>query len=158
MAFQLITFQGARLALFNYNTGGKPGGYADFDNFKVDEPRAHGIERMIPLGKTITLTSGADGSLLAVDTQNRTLINVDVLPWRRFGAWVRFLWFRIFEYIINTLKHCDLPLCCIFKQNSPLVITLKIGQKLPLRPQAREEQLNLLPYCFFFRHRCQKIA
>ena len=76
MAFQLITFQGARLALFNYNTGGKPGGYADFDNFKVDEPRAHGIERMIPLGKTITLNSGADGSLLAVDTQNRTLINV----------------------------------------------------------------------------------
>jgi beta-xylosidase len=26
MAFQLITFQGVRLALFNYNTGGKPGG------------------------------------------------------------------------------------------------------------------------------------
>ena len=76
MAFQLITFQGARLALFNYNTGGKPGGYADFDNFKVDEPRARGIERMIPLGKAITLTSGADGSLLAVDTQNTTLINV----------------------------------------------------------------------------------
>ena len=76
MAFQLITFQGVRLALFNYNTTGKPGGYADFDNFKMDEPRARGIERMIPVGKTITLTSGADGSLLAADTQNMALVNV----------------------------------------------------------------------------------
>lgn len=76
MAFQLITFQGARLALFNYNTSGKPGGCADFRNFKLDEPRARGIERMIPIGKTITLASGADGTLLAADTQNLSLINV----------------------------------------------------------------------------------
>jgi beta-xylosidase len=76
MAFQLITFQGVRLALFNYNTDGEPGGYADFDNFTVDEPRARGIERMIPVNKTITLTSGADGTLLAVDTKNMLLMNV----------------------------------------------------------------------------------
>jgi hypothetical protein len=76
MAFQLITFQGDRLALFNYNADGKPGGYADFDNFKVDEPRARGTERMIPMGKTITLTSGADGTVLAVDTTNMSLVNV----------------------------------------------------------------------------------
>jgi len=76
MAFQLTTFQGVRLALFNYNTTGKPGGYADFDNFTVEEPRARGIERLIPVGKTVTLTSGADGSLLAVDAQSRSLINV----------------------------------------------------------------------------------
>jgi beta-xylosidase len=76
MAFQLITFQGVRLALFNYNTTSKPGGYAAFDNFMVDEPRARGIERMIPLAKTITLTSGADGSLLTVDAQNMSLVNV----------------------------------------------------------------------------------
>jgi beta-xylosidase len=76
MAFQLVTFQGARLALFNYNTDGKPGGYADFDNFKVDEPRARGIERVIPVGKTITLRSGADGTLLSVDTQNMSVVNV----------------------------------------------------------------------------------
>ena len=76
MAFQLTTFQGVRLALFNYDTAAKSGGYADFDNFTVDEPRARGIERMIPLGKTITLTSGADGSLLAADTQNMSLVNV----------------------------------------------------------------------------------
>ncbi len=76
MVFQLITFQGDRLALFNYSTDGKPGGYADFDNFKVDEPRARGIERMIPAGKTITLTSSADGAVLAVDTTNLLLVSV----------------------------------------------------------------------------------
>jgi hypothetical protein len=75
MAFQLTTFQGVRFALFTYNAAGKPGGYADFDNFAVDEPRARSIERAIPLGKTITLASGADGTLLAADTQNRSLIN-----------------------------------------------------------------------------------
>ena len=76
MIFQLQTFQGVRPALFNFNTSGQPGGYADFDNFTVDEPRARGIEREIPMGKTITLTSGADGSFLAADAQSETLVNV----------------------------------------------------------------------------------
>lgn len=73
--FQLQTFQGVRPALFNYNTTGQPGGYADFDNYTVEEPRARGLEREIPMGKTITLTSGADGSYLVADTQNNTLVN-----------------------------------------------------------------------------------
>jgi beta-xylosidase len=76
MRFQLTTFQGVRPALFNYNTSGQPGGFADFDNFVVEEPRARGIERMIPMGKTITFASGADGSQLAADTTNNTLVNV----------------------------------------------------------------------------------
>jgi hypothetical protein len=76
MTFQLTTFQGVRPALFNYNTTGQPGGYADFDNYTCVEPRARGIEREIPMGKTITLTSGADGSFLAADSQNNTLVNV----------------------------------------------------------------------------------
>jgi beta-xylosidase len=76
MTFQLTTFQGARPALFNFNTSGQPGGYADFANYSVDEPRARGIEREIPVGRTITLASGADGSLLAVDARNHTLVNV----------------------------------------------------------------------------------
>jgi xylan 1,4-beta-xylosidase len=76
MSFQLRTFQGVRPSLFNFNTSGQPGGYADFDNYTVEEPRARGIERMIPMGKTITLTSGADGSFLAADTQNNALVNV----------------------------------------------------------------------------------
>jgi hypothetical protein len=76
MRFQLTTFQGVRPALFNYNTSGQPGGYADFDNYTVDEPRARGIERMLPIGKTITFSSGADGSLLAADTQKMSLVNI----------------------------------------------------------------------------------
>lgn len=76
MAFQLITFQGVRLALFNFNTTDKPGGYADFDNFMLDEPRARGVERMIPIGKTITLSSCADGTMLAVDGQSNSLVNL----------------------------------------------------------------------------------
>jgi xylan 1,4-beta-xylosidase len=76
MTFQLTTFQGVRPALFHYNTSGQPGGYVDFDNYTVEEPRARGIEREIPLGKTIVLTSGADGSLLVADTQNDKLVNV----------------------------------------------------------------------------------
>jgi beta-xylosidase len=76
MTFQLTTFQGVRPALFNFNTSGQPGGYADFDNYRVDEPRARGIEREIPMGKTITLTSGADGSFLAADMRSNVLVNV----------------------------------------------------------------------------------
>jgi beta-xylosidase len=76
MTFQLTTFQGVRPALFNYNNTGQPGGYADFDNYTCVEPRARGIEREVPLGKTIVLTSGADGSFLAADTQNNSLVNV----------------------------------------------------------------------------------
>jgi xylan 1,4-beta-xylosidase len=75
MTFQLTTFQGVRPALFNYNTSGQPGGFADFDNYTCEEPGARGIEREIPLGRTITLTSGADGTLLAADAENKVLIN-----------------------------------------------------------------------------------
>ncbi|MCP5528365.1 MAG: glycosyl hydrolase 43 family protein [Verrucomicrobiales bacterium] len=59
MTFQLTTFQGVRPALFHYNTSGKAGGWADFDSYTVEEPRARGVEREIPVGKTVTLTSGA---------------------------------------------------------------------------------------------------
>jgi xylan 1,4-beta-xylosidase len=76
VAFQLTTFQGVRPALFNFNTSGQSGGYAYFDNYTVDEPRARGIEREIPMGKTIMLTSGADGSFLAADMQSNLLVNL----------------------------------------------------------------------------------
>jgi hypothetical protein len=76
MRFQLTTFQGVRPALFAFNTTGRPGGYADFDNYTVVEPRARGVEREIPIGQTIALASGADGSLLAADVGNHTLVSV----------------------------------------------------------------------------------
>jgi xylan 1,4-beta-xylosidase len=65
MVFQLKTFQGARFALFNFNQTGVAGGYADFENFQVDEPRAR-AGRDVPIGKIITLTSLADQSRLVV--------------------------------------------------------------------------------------------
>jgi len=76
MTFQLRTFQGVRPALFHYNTSGRPGGYADFDNYTVEEPRARGIERVIPMGKVVTFTSGADGTSLAADRRNHALVNI----------------------------------------------------------------------------------
>jgi len=88
--FQLTTFQGVRPALFNFNTTGQPGGYADFDNYTVDEPRARGREREIPLGKTIIFTSGADGSFLAADTLSNVLVNVAADSAAAKGPSVRF--------------------------------------------------------------------
>lgn len=66
MVFQLKTFQGVRYALFHYNTGGKPGGYADYDSFTVDEPRPRGLTRPIPGGQFLTFTDLSNGSGLAV--------------------------------------------------------------------------------------------
>lgn len=80
MTFQLRTFQGVRPALFDFNTAGRAGGFVDFDNYAVEEPRARGVERRIPTGQTITLASGADGSLLAADTQGQVLVNIASAP------------------------------------------------------------------------------
>jgi len=74
--FQLQTFQGVRPSLFNFNTTGQPGGFADFDNYVVVEPRARGIEREIPIGTNVMFYSGADSSFLAADTQNNLLVNL----------------------------------------------------------------------------------
>src|SRR6185503_9810380 len=61
------TFQGVRYSLFNYNTRGAPGGYADFDSFTVAEPHPHGVMRPIPLGQLITLTSFGSATPLKID-------------------------------------------------------------------------------------------
>ena len=65
MAFQLTTFQGVRYALFNFNSKGQTGGYADFDNFVVYQPHPHGTIRPIPYAKRISLTSSGKGLLVA---------------------------------------------------------------------------------------------
>ncbi|MFB6317887.1 family 43 glycosylhydrolase [Saccharicrinis sp. FJH54] len=64
MPYQLRTFQGVRYALFNFNKTGKEGGYADFNSFKVIEPRCQSLTRPVPYDKIITLNSLADGSVL----------------------------------------------------------------------------------------------
>lgn len=52
--------------MFHYNTGGKPGGYADSDDFTVFEPRPRGLTRPIPIDQALTLTDLSNGNVLAV--------------------------------------------------------------------------------------------
>ena len=60
-SYQLKTFQGVRYALYAYNTILKDGGYADFDDFIVEEPLADRSGN-IPYGKTIRLFNLSDGN------------------------------------------------------------------------------------------------
>ena len=60
LSYQLITFQGSRHALFAFNTKGKNGGYAEFDNFTVEEPMADRSAN-IPYGKTFRIINKATG-------------------------------------------------------------------------------------------------
>ena len=60
LSYQLITFQGSRMSLFAFNKNGKNGGYAEFDNFTVEEPKADRTG-YIPFGKTFRIINVATG-------------------------------------------------------------------------------------------------
>ena len=60
LSYQLITFQGSRHALFAFNVKGKNGGYAEFDNFTVEEPLADRSGN-IPFGKTFRIINLSNG-------------------------------------------------------------------------------------------------
>ncbi|MCR4602506.1 MAG: glycoside hydrolase 43 family protein [Prevotella sp.] len=60
LSYQLISFQGSRHALFAFNITGKNGGYAEFDNFTVEEPCADRSGN-IPFGKTFRIINKATG-------------------------------------------------------------------------------------------------
>ena len=60
LSYQLISFQGSRHALFAFNKNGKNGGYAEFDNFTVEEPKAD-RSKNIPYGKTFRIINLATG-------------------------------------------------------------------------------------------------
>ncbi len=60
LTYQLISFQGSRHALFAFNAGGRQGGYAEFDNFTVEEPMADRSQN-IPYGKTFRIINKATG-------------------------------------------------------------------------------------------------
>ncbi len=60
LSYQLISFQGSRHALFAFNHMGKEGGYAEFDNFTVEEPHADRSGN-IPYGKTFRIINLANG-------------------------------------------------------------------------------------------------
>jgi len=66
LPYQLKTFQGVRYALFAYNVAGRDGGQADFSRFRVTEPLAD-RSNDLPLGKVVTLTNLANGSLVWVN-------------------------------------------------------------------------------------------
>lgn len=63
LGYQMKTFQGVRFALFAYNTEGKEGGYAEFDNYKTVEPFAD-RSKNLPIGQIITLTNTANNNLV----------------------------------------------------------------------------------------------
>ena len=75
LSYQLITFQGSRHALFAFNHKGLKGGYAEFDNFTVEEPLAD-RSRNIPLGKTVRLINLATGKP-AIATNHGLLYDTD---------------------------------------------------------------------------------
>ena len=60
LSYQLVTFQGSRHALFAFNVKGKNGGFAEFDNFTVEETAADRSQN-IPYGKTIRIINKATG-------------------------------------------------------------------------------------------------
>lgn len=62
LAYQKKTFQGVRFALFAFNTEGNNGGYADFDNFKIDELLSDRSKNS-PIGKIVTFTNFANNQL-----------------------------------------------------------------------------------------------
>ena len=68
MVFQLTTFQGVRFALYNYNTAGAVGGFADFDSVDIHQPFPRGLMRPIPAGQAIHLAAfKTDGALADTD-------------------------------------------------------------------------------------------
>lgn len=75
LAYQMKTFQGLRFALFAYNTEGKEGGYAEFDNFKVEEPFADRSANL-PVGKVITLKN-LSNNILVWTSPRRMLRNAN---------------------------------------------------------------------------------
>ena len=75
LSYQLITFQGSRHALFAFNHKGMKGGYAEFDNFTVEEPLADRSQN-IPLGKTVRIINLATGKP-AIATTHGLLYDTD---------------------------------------------------------------------------------
>lgn len=71
MVFQLKTFQGVRYSLFNYNSTGVEGGYADFDEVIIHQPHPQGLMRPIPYGQSVTFTG--------FNTPTGLSVNIDTL-------------------------------------------------------------------------------
>ena len=79
LVFQLKTFQGVRWSLFAFNAHGDAGGWADFDEFKVDEPTPRGLTRPIPYGQTLRLES-VDGKRGLAVKNNQLVASINTSP------------------------------------------------------------------------------
>lgn len=67
LSYQLVSFQGSRHALFAFNHKGNEGGYAEFDNFTVLEPKAD-RSKNIPYGKMFRIRNLANNRLAEATT------------------------------------------------------------------------------------------
>jgi beta-xylosidase len=76
LSYQLISFQGSRHALFTFNHKGAKGGYAEFDNFTVEEPMADRSSN-IPYGKSFRIINLATGKP-AIALEHGLLYDTDV--------------------------------------------------------------------------------
>ena len=76
LSYQLISFQGSRHALFAFNYKGQKGGYAEFDNFTVEEPMADRSGN-IPYGKSFRIINLATGKP-ALAMEHGLLYDTDV--------------------------------------------------------------------------------
>jgi beta-xylosidase len=76
LSYQLISFQGSRHALFIFNHKGAKGGYAEFDNFTVEEPMADRSSN-IPYGKSFRIINLATGKP-AIALEHGLLYDTDV--------------------------------------------------------------------------------
>jgi len=76
LSYQLISFQGSRHALFAFNYKGQKGGYAEFDNFTVEEPMADRSSN-IPYGKSFRIINLATGKP-ALAMEHGLLYDTDV--------------------------------------------------------------------------------
>ena len=76
LSYQLISFQGSRHALFAFNYKGQKGGFAEFDNFTVEEPMADRSSN-IPYGKSFRIINLATGKP-ALAMEHGLLYDTDV--------------------------------------------------------------------------------
>jgi xylan 1,4-beta-xylosidase len=84
--FDMTTFQGPRHALFAFNRAGRFGGYADFDNFTMNQKHPRGRTQPIPYGKKVQFTAcRTDANGRALTLQNIDTWKVVKLPLGRLA-------------------------------------------------------------------------
>lgn len=70
MTYSMRTFQGVRYTLFHYNKNGIEGGFADFDNYSVEEMYPRGLRRPIPYGQNVKFANLTDKKYLEFQGNN----------------------------------------------------------------------------------------